>query len=327
MSRSRVTDEEKLAHCILQLVGQTGSLPETNNWRHTEAGMALTQAGIEGFETDLVPMPDDELKALVIPAFEYISPHDSSRITRPERQIPQSIYGKLRALKAFYHAKRREAKGNISMAKVTREQFDHFRVADYMPSEEIIPWNRPLASTDTRAREIENWKKLTKPNKSEYKKFNNDYFWVIWREKFENIARAQGVHHLIDPDFEPTNSELDERQREWMFTVLEDVLVSPQARLIVKAGIEEKDTRKIWRVLCTKMEKSRASETKANELSERLIGDRLKHGNFKGSDTEWIARWSENARLYTQISKTPFSDSHLVTLLSHGVCNSLIIFS
>ena len=79
-----------------------------------------------------------------------------------------------------------------------------FRITEYDPSATIVPWFvKKKKSEDP---DIANSKKAIRPTKTDFK---DDAHWALHREHVKTTLKSQGLLHLIDESFVPTNQDLD----------------------------------------------------------------------------------------------------------------------
>ena len=128
---------------------------------------------------------------------------------------------RLQAIQAFFHAGSRALNQPIKIANVAVTDFDKFRVSEFVPSAQIIPWK--LSGTSGKAVEevrLEEWDRRIKPNKAEFKEFQDEKFYTKWAQDFITVLKSQGLGHTINDEFTPTHLELDERQCQWTYNLM-----------------------------------------------------------------------------------------------------------
>ena len=282
---------------------------------------ALANAGVTGFFNHFIMLNPDAIDGLIIPP-------SSTHTTARHLNVAQSNLLKM-TLGYFHHVSRKRGRV-VDISKIPKELFDEYRLVAYDPTNPIIPWMNPLpASKVTQAeKDVNDWARIVKPSKSDYKELKDEAYWIQWLETFCTTIESQGLQHLVtDPDaatfVPPTNTILDKKQQSWLFSVWETVLKSSTTKSMLKDHSMNKDTmntRRFWKDLTTKMSTSIAAEVKAQSISTYLTSVRLVNSDWRGTHEQFILHFAEQARLHSKIDpEAPFTDKQLVTLLSTAV--------
>ena len=74
--------------------------------------------------------------------------------------------------------------------------------------------------------------------------------WIEHKDGFLVTGDAQGLNHLVDPDYKPVNLELDDVQKKCVHKVVKDTFLHHEAKAIIKAHVKTKDTRIMWKEIC-----------------------------------------------------------------------------
>ena len=268
---------------------------------------ALARSGITGFKAKFLGFPPSYIDKM-----EYMeNPTD----THPT-ELGLCYKAQLRAVLAFYHHYARLNGGGFDMRGIDRNIFNEFRISEYDPDARIIPHGRPDPTATKVSSELSNWRKMIKPNKSDYKEFRDPVFWQQSKESIITTLKAQGMHHLVDRAHTVTDPLLDEAQRDWFYKVLQDIMVAPSAKKIVKKNLSTKDTRMIWKEICEKHDNSMTALNKSRQISTYLTSIRFKDMNWRGTQQSWILHYYEQVRLYNMINPSDhFSETQLITFL------------
>jgi hypothetical protein len=164
--------------------------------------------------------------------------------------------------------------------------------------------------------ELATWKKSVRPNKADYKEFCDEALWVRSKEQFTTTLESHSLSHLIDEKHKPTDKDLDAAQRGWLYSVLQTIFKAPMAKTIVTRHLSDKDTRLIWKEICAHYDSSMTSVLRAQLLSSYLTSTRLHTLQWRGTQSNFILHWMEQARIYNKISDTEFTETQLVTFLN-----------
>ena len=272
----------------------------------SQVRQALDNAGITMFDDEFLMMTDKDFQDLKI-----ADPSDATR-TMP---LQTGLRSKLRSLKAFYHSLCYEAQRDVNLATFDTVHFDKFRTSMYDPEAPIKPW-RTIPLTDKHKEEVYMWKRQVRPSKSDYKEFRDETTWIRAKERFKTTVQSHSLEHLIDETHVPTNLDLDESQRNWLYKVLQDVMQAPVAKSIVTNHLTDKNTRQIWKEICAHYDTSMSSTLSAQRMSTYLTSTRLHNCNWNGKQANFIVHWKTVARDYNEVSPNQFTDAQLVTFLN-----------
>ncbi len=298
ITRAMANEDKDLLKTILRnLLNLPG---DDNSFDEHPAIKALTHHGILGWKEDFIALSENDLMALTIPP-----------PNRDEDERPLGIIWvrKLISLLAFYHSMSRNKRRPANIGNVEKATFDTYRTSLYNPTVPIIPWN----VGDPDSTEVQQWKKTVKPSKSDYKEFRDENYWTKSKELFECTLESQGLSHLVDENHEPIDEDLDKHQRDWLYNVFQMKMLAPMAKTIVTKHLQDKNTRLIWKEICTYYNMSMSSEMRVQQMSTYLSSNRLHQSNWCGSQTAYLLHWKEQARQHNEISATAYSDSQLIT--------------
>ena len=79
--------------------------------------------------------------------------------------------------------------------------------------------------------------------------YKDEECWLQQKEHTKTTLESVSLEHLIDPNHDPTNLELDKAQTKWLCKIFVDVVQNPQAKTIVVEHADQKNTR----TLCGKI--------------------------------------------------------------------------
>ena len=121
------TNEEHLKRALQTLC----NLPTDDAvYNNSSVVKALTAAGITEFEGQFATLSLRQIETL-----SYDHAGTSNLLTIAERSL-------LHAVVAFFHETSRRMKKKIEICKTPKALFDNWRVSEYIPSEEVIPYGR-----------------------------------------------------------------------------------------------------------------------------------------------------------------------------------------
>ena len=178
----------------------------------------------------------------------------------------------LRALLAFYHHMSHMKKGAVNIAKYSPTAFKEFRKKAYDPSKPIVPWSLMTNTNEG----LSNWNKLNRPNAKDFKPFREVSQWYEYKESIQITLESQGLSHLVDDKFAIVDKDLDEAQRKFLYKAFKDCFIHHEAKSIVKAHKEDKDTRKIWKEVCNFYDDSITMSIQADILMSHISDVKLR---------------------------------------------------
>jgi len=143
-------------------------------------------------------------------------------------------------------------------------------------------------------------------------------------EKFhdENQMHAQGLHQVINSNYNPTTPDeqavLDLMQT-FTYAVLESKVLTTKGKEIVRRFKLTRDARGTYAALIKHHRSSTASTIAARDIMAFLTTSSIGDGRVKGTTSDFISYWCDQARLYQQLlgSNSSFSDDEKMI---HLVC-------
>ena len=283
---------------------------DENRYQDSDVYRALDGIGVTEW-SHLLLLNRSDIERLRVPA-------RGSDAEQPLALVKQRL---LIAAICLYHHMCHKAKGHISVIGMTKRIFDDYRVSVWEPHAEIVPWNsssriaRPVLTQEER--DLATWDKNNRPTRSDYKEFRDEAYWFKYKETFQTTLEAHGLSHLIDAGFTVTNTALDDKQKNWLYKVLQDTMVCANARSIVTDHIGDKDTREIWRKLNEYYNGSMAAITRCTKLSTYVTSADITL--WKGSQQSFIANFKEQIRQYNELSDSPYTDVQQMQFLEQAV--------
>lgn len=302
-------DENRLKmslHIFLEVPNPT---TDTDNYEKHEIVRALTLQGITHFRRDFLTLSENDIRELVAP-----NPDDA---TAAPTVISLINKRRLTILLAFYHHCCAQVQAEVKIENIPKTAFDEFRTTEYDSNSPIRPWKVVTAkTTSTSESELNVWKKSVRPNKADYKEFRDESLWIRSKEQFMTTLESHSLAHLIDDTYVVDDPDLDQAQRGWLYSVLQTAFKAPMAKTIVTKHLTDKDTRAVWKEMCEYYDSSMTSVLRSQQISSYLTSTRLHQLQWKGSQTNFILHWVEQARIYNEVSKHPFQEMQLITFLN-----------
>ena len=289
--RTATTDADVLKHCLFTYLGE--DIATIDN---CDTMKALKHAGVKGFYDDFIYMSEDDIRSLRIPP----------QGTTPETPLPAMICRKLIIVLSLYNKASLKHGYSVDMTKITKDIWDSYRTGpEFNPNEKIVPW--VYQANVGNSESLAEWQKKVKPNKSDYPKLSEDTFYLEWKRKFKNTAKAHGLDHLLDDGYAVTNPSLYEAQSTWMFSVMEAGLKTTRTSSIIQEHQEDKDIPAIWKELIDKMENSVYGQGNRRRLLAYLTTERMSNG-YKGSKMQAIKTWKRVYNIYQEVAPRRVDD-------------------
>ena len=112
----------------------------------------------------------------------------------------------------------------VSVKLITKRVFDGFRVSNFKPHAEIIPFEE-IRDVSKSQREIELWTKTNRISRSDFKEFRDEANWTKFQKGFMHNLEAMALQHIVDENHDPVNKTLDKIQQCWVFKTMEDTFI------------------------------------------------------------------------------------------------------
>ena len=217
---------------------------------------------------------------------------------------------------ALYHDVCRYRGKPTVLWTISRAAFDKYRSEVFIQHEPIIPWNN-----EKHDRALTEWKKVTKPSRTDYKEFRNEATWIRYFERLDQTLESHGLSHLIDPNYKVRNKTLHAEQNKWLYKTFSDCFRTPYTEKIVNRHQRDKDCCKIYTEIKDYLSKAMTTQLNASNLATFLTSDRLASGNHRGTQKSYIIGWYEKARIHGRMVRKneAFTSAQQVNLLNQAV--------
>ena len=232
-------------------------------------------------------LSDEQLSALMGPA--NLAAQTANNMT----PLLLAFKVQLRQCIAFYHHQSR-IDGQPCDTLNNRDVFEDYILNNYSGTTKITPWSIPLPPSQMTAQqaELERFIKQIKLNKHDFIEFKVPEAWQTTKESWLTTAKAQGLGHILNTKFVPTNLELDEHQNYFVYAIMKDKMKEPTARTIVTSFVETRNARDCWGSISDHFDTDITAEIKSQNLSTFLTADRsLTNRTWTGTDREYILKW------------------------------------
>ena len=176
---------------------------------------------------------------------------------------------------AFYHHRSRIAGGPCNPI-TTKDEFDECVLKLYSGNATITPWFIPLPPSQMTAEqaELNQWSKQVKLNKNDFVDFKSSEYWQTTKESWTTTANAQGLGHILNTAYRPSNPALDEQQNFYVCSIMKDKMKEPTARTIVTSYVGSRNARECWGALLDQFDTDVSAEINSQTLSTFLTADR-----------------------------------------------------
>ena len=238
---------------LVHVVGKILSVPALGTQeevRNSPIYRALISAGADNFD-EFVALHPDIIESLVAPAQTRVA----ATATCPElldankEVLSIGIRRRIICFQHYFHETSYLAGSRINAGRISRAEFDDWRIDTYNPTENLVPWKVRIKE-DMRKKAEKNkaaWERAVKISKSDYPVLKDPSAWIGFHEGFLATASSHNLDHLLDSTHVPESTETHESQQKWMYTVFEYSFKTPNYRRIIKKYKESKDIAALWK--------------------------------------------------------------------------------
>jgi hypothetical protein len=145
-----------------------------------------------------------------------------------------------------------------------------------------------------RSSAINDFRKSVKRSVTDYKPFKEDRFFNSWNRHLQTMARSHNVDNVINLSYVATTPEdiaLLAEQKKFVFSVLEQTVLTPDGILLVRIHSETGDASKVYSDLVDRYGKSTAAQLAATELEGEISIFRL-DATWKKSNLAFLVAWT-----------------------------------
>ena len=210
-----------------------------------------------------------------------------------------------------------------NIEKPNIEDFNKYRIKNYNPhSRSLLNQNKGL--NPHQDKEVENFKKSIKRDKSHYIVLRHDWQWDTWRRSTISTAKTHGCEEIFDPDYSPkTKSEKDlfaEKQK-FIYDVFQNKVQTDMGKHLVRKYEGTDDAQSVYRKLSEHANQSTHANLEASDLISYITSTKLHKISWKGTYHSFILHWCDKVRLYEELIPVSdhFSDNLKKILLQNTV--------
>ena len=226
----------------------------------------------------------------------------------------------LAAIQCHVHLSRQKGKV-MNWQRILPRTYQDYRISEWDCTAEIKPW-RGTSVTLSDSEELSRWLKNVKPSRAEFNEYRDEATWPRWNEHFTTTVASQGLSDCIDPAYTPSNPALFKVQQEWLYKTMDDKMLTPHCRTVLKDHIDDKDTRLIWKKILSHNNDSMVASLRASKISTYLTTARLSSGIWRGSQCDFLMNYKEQTRNYNKSATDPYTDSQLCQFLEQSVSDT-----
>jgi len=132
----------------------------------------------------------------------------------------------------------------------------------------------------------------------------DEKFHDSWHRSFENQMHAQGLHQVIDTTYiasTPDEQAVFNLMQTFTYAVLESKVLTTKGKEIVCQHELTRDARATYSALLKHHRNSTASTIAARDIMAFLTTSTIGDGRVKGTTSDFISYWCDQARLYQQL--------------------------
>jgi hypothetical protein len=191
--------------------------------------------------------------------------------------------------------------------------YDAFRVwrteAAALPGPGASGASGTIPSTTVSA--ITNFQKGVKRSVSDYKPFKEDRYFNSWQRHLQTTARSHNVDNVINLAYVPSNPDeiaLLEEQKKFVYSVLEQTVLTPDGILIIRVHSDTGDASAVYADLVDRYGKSTAAQLAANELESDLAGFRI-DATWTKTNLAFLIAWTTKTLDLDSVLEQPITES------------------
>jgi hypothetical protein len=271
-----------------------------------DEGSSIFQAfqyfGINTIDDFLIIRPQDDLKNV---AFKFSPLDDPTKTLQGVLSVIQ--LRKLELLQQWYYEQ--EDPNESTWFNLSSASFRSWTSRSISP--QISPANSPSQifqpmTPGTQPSFVQNsslqvvdseavlFRKGIKRSVTDYNKLKDDSKWKQWKRHLKAMANSHGTANVLDPDYHPVDLneiELFTAQKDFMYSVLEQCLLTAKSKLQVQLHEDTMDAQKVYMGLLNVYEKDLTGELHVGDLRAELTVLRL-NDNWKGSYEAFLNHWN-----------------------------------
>jgi hypothetical protein len=157
-------------------------------------------------------------------------------------------------------------------------------------------------------KEIDNFKKGTNRDKSEYPEYKDERHWDSFELKVSAVARSHGLLDVIDPDYVPNTEkeqELLTLKNNFMFAVWATKLLTPASKRSVRRHRVTGDAQAVWKEIRDDALKTTRASLQCDTIHSFLTTNKYSDRSWKSSARTDLIYWAHQADLVIQMQVDP----------------------
>ena len=200
--------------------------------------------------------------------------------------------------------------------------FNTFRVKIFDP-ERRVTYLQPTTGKKDTNKDVEQFKKNTKRDKSQYSVLKYDWQWDGWRRSTISTARAHDCEEIFDVNYKPTVKEkaLFTEKQIFIYSVFEEKLKTDTGKHLVRKYESQFDAQTIYKRLSEYAKESTHAHQEASKLLKYISSVLLHKISWKGPYYSFILHWCDKVRLYEDLIpiQDHFTNNAKMAMLQNAV--------
>jgi hypothetical protein len=158
---------------------------------------------------------------------------------------------------------------------------------------------------------ITDFRKGVKCSISDYKAFKEDRYFNSWQWHLQTTARSHNVDNVINLNYVPSTPEetsLLEKQNSFVYSVLEQTVLTPDGILIIHVHSDTGDAPAVYADLVDRYGKYTAAQLAASELESDLAGFRI-DASWTKTNLAFLIEWTTKTLDLDSVLEQPITES------------------
>jgi hypothetical protein len=204
---------------------------------------------------------------------------------------------------------------------------DEFRSWRTQPDTTLQVTTSATVPAPTTVSAITDFRKGVKRSISDYKQFKEDRYFNSWQHHLQTTAQSHNVDNVINLSYVPSTPDeasLLEEQKKFVFSVLEQTVLTPDGILIIRVHSETGDASAVYSDLVDRYGKSTAAQLAASELEAELAGFCI-DSSWTKTNLAFLIAWTTKTLDLDNVLEQPITESQKRIWFTRAVAPKAIL--
>ena len=235
-------------------------------------------------------------------------------------KLPRKYQGWIRAFIDF--VKNKKYKDESDLENKNSEDFNIFHIEIFNPDKRITATITNPKQQNSK-KDIDQFKKNIKREKSHYTVLKYDWQWDKWRRNTVSTARSHDCYNVFNPNYKPLPKDQDvfNEKQIFIYSVFEEKLQTDTGKHLVRKHELDYDAQTIFKQLTVHAKESTQATIEASKFLNYIASVCLHRSKWKGSYYSFILHWCDKVRLYKELIPVNdrFTDNFKMAMLQNTV--------